>query len=74
MTARATGTLIGGFIQLDEQINLPNHTRVNLSIEPVEEPTVGGRVAFESFKQLIDEHPIRSGGRNFTRDELHERR
>ena len=74
MTAHATGILIGGVIQLDEPIDLPNRTRVNLSIEPLEEPTVGGRVAFESFKRLIDEHPIRSGGRHFTRDELHERR
>ncbi len=74
MTAHATGTLIDAVIQLDQPINLPNRTRVNLSIEPVEEPAVSSRVAFESFKRLIDEHPIRSGGRHYTRDELHERR
>ena len=74
MTAHATGTLIDAVIQLDQPVNLPNRTRVNLSIEPVEEPTCGSRLAFEAFKKLINEHPIRSGRRHYTRDELHERR
>lgn len=73
MTAHATGTLMGAVIQLDHAINLPNRTRVNLSIEPVEEPVVSTRIAFETFKRLIDEHPIRSCGGHHTRDELHER-
>ena len=74
MTSRATGMLIDAVIQLDQPINLPNHTRVTLSIEPVDEAVVGSRTAFESFKNLIAEHPIRSGGCHDTRDELHERR
>jgi hypothetical protein len=66
--------LIDAVIQLDQPIDLPNRTRVYLSIEPVDEPVVGSRSAFEAFKTLITEYPIRSGGCHYTRDELHERR
>jgi hypothetical protein len=74
MTAHATGMLIDAVIQLDQPINLPNRSRVTLSIEPLDEPACGSKSVFESFKKLIDEHPIRSGGQHDTRDELHERR
>jgi len=74
MKAQTTGTLIDGVVQLDEPVSLPNNSRVSVSIEPLSIDPAQARAAFEAFKKRIQERPIHSGGRRFTRDELHERR
>ncbi len=73
MKAQTTGTLIDGVVQLDQPVNLPNNSRVNVSVEPMSIGPAEARAAFEAFKQRIRQRPIHSGGRRFTRDELHER-
>ena len=74
MKAQATGTLMDGVMQLDQPVNLPNHSRVSVTIEAITIDPAQARAAFESFRQLIQRHPIHSGGYHYTRDELHERR
>lgn len=73
MKAQTTGTLIDGVVQLDQPVNLPNNSRVNVSIEPMSIDPTEARVAFDALKKRLRERPIHSGGRRFTRDELHER-
>lgn len=74
MKALTTGTLIDGVVQLDQPVNLPNHSRVHVSIEPMSIDPAESRAAFEALKKRLQKRPIHSGGRRFTRDELHERR
>ena len=73
MTTQTTGTVVDGVLKLDRPIDLPDNSRVRVAIEPLE----GWRAKFASglsqWKSLCERRPIRSGGRRFTRDELHER-
>ena len=55
MKAQATGTLIDGVVQLDQPVNLPNNSRVNVSIEPMSiEPAVA-KAALEAFKTRLQQ-------------------
>jgi len=74
MKIQTAGTLIGGAVQLDSPPDLPDKSRVTVSLEPVMFVPAKAQVALESFKELIQLHPIYSGGHYYTRDELHERR
>ncbi len=76
MKTEMTGTVVGGVLQLDGRLALPDRSRVLVKIEPIpgDAETSDARSAFESFKKLTEEHRIDSGGRRFSRDELHERR
>ena len=74
MKAQTTGTLIDRVVQLDELINLPNNSRVHVSIEPMNIDPAEARTAFEAFRKRIQQRSVHSGGLRFTRDELHERR
>jgi hypothetical protein len=66
------GIVKDGTIQLDEPLDLPEDSRIRVTVEPV--PNVEDRrAAYEALKQLMREHPIDSGGLHFTRDELYER-
>jgi hypothetical protein len=73
MTTRMTATVIGGMLKPDQSLPLPENTRVNLTIEPVN----GGHEpaeAWAAIKARLRERPIHGLGKHFTRDELHERR
>jgi hypothetical protein len=75
MNTEMTGTVVGGVLQLDGRLALPDRSRVRVRIEPIPgdaEPT-DDESAFELFKKLTEEHPIDSGGLRYSRDELHER-
>ena len=75
MTTEMTGTVVGGVLQLDGRLALPDCSRVRVRIEsiPGEAEPADAKSAFESFKKLTEEHPIDSGGLRYSRDELHER-
>ena len=73
MKSQTTGTLIDGVVQLDHSVNLPNHSRVYVSIEPLNIDPAEAQAALAAFKQRLQQRPIHSGGQHFTRDELHER-
>ena len=73
-STQITGTIVDGGVKLDRPIELPENSRMRVAIEPLE----GSRSAFAAglaeWKSLCRRRPIHSGGRRFTRDELHERR
>ena len=91
MTSRkkVTATVVNGSLQLDEPVDLPDQSRVDVTIETgaadktsrpelSKSETAGRdvqsrREAFERFRKLTEEHPLHLGGRRFTREELHER-
>ncbi|MFL5244181.1 MAG: hypothetical protein ACJ8FY_18920 [Gemmataceae bacterium] len=73
MTTQVTATVVGGLLRPDERLTLPEHTRVNLTIEPINEVREP-KAAWESLKARLRLRPIHGSGKHYTRDELHERR
>jgi hypothetical protein len=78
MTTQVTATFVGGVLKPDQTLPLADQTRVHLTIEPMPQSNVGGRLApmavWQSLKTWIQQNPLHGLGRHLTRDELHERR
>jgi hypothetical protein len=76
MIAKAVGTIDGDVIRLDQPLGLPDASRVELTIAPLDGSASRGRwdEFMDDLERLCDEQPMGSGGRRYTRDELHERR
>lgn len=72
MKTQTTATVNQGQLELDEPLDLPDQSRVQVTIELNEEWRSRYRAGLERFKKLIRERPINAGVR-FTREELHER-
>jgi predicted DNA-binding antitoxin AbrB/MazE fold protein len=65
--------VVNGVLKPDERLPLADQTRVQLTIEPVEE-RLEPLEAWRSLKAWIREHSLHGLGRRLSRDELHERR
>ena len=75
MTTQVTATVVGGMLQPDEMLPLPDQTRVHLTIEPLEgQPPAAATAAWEAIKSRLRERPLHFGGHRYSREELHERR
>ena len=74
MRTETTGIIVGGVLQLDDLIDMPDKSRVRVAIEPLEEWRSRLRTGLEEWKQLCQEQPVNSEGRRYTRNQLHERR
>lgn len=71
---QATGVVQNGVLQLDQRLDLPDQTRVTVTVEPVTEDwRVRYREGLERLRKRIREDPIRAGI-HFTREELYEGR
>lgn len=71
---QTTGTVHDGVLQLDQRLDLPDQTRVTVTVEPVAEDwRVRFREGLERLRRRIREDPIRAGV-HFTREELYEGR
>jgi hypothetical protein len=73
MDAQVTGTLVDDVVQLDSPVDLPNHCRVSITLKPLGDLSKS-LAAWQELKRRIQERPVHSGRKRFTRDELHERR
>ena len=73
MKTETTGTVVGGALQLDERLDLPDNSRVRVAVQPLEEWRTRFQNGLNAWKQLRQDRPVNSGGRHYTRDELHER-
>ncbi len=73
MKTQLEATVIGGGLQLDQQLTLPDQCRVRVEIVPLDESGSHFKQALEAWKQLGQQHPLHLGGERFNRDELYER-
>ncbi len=74
MKTETTATVVDGALELDLPLDLPDQSRVRVAVEPLESWRARFRAGLDRWKAYCEQHPIHSGGRRFTRDELHERR
>ena len=74
MIAKAVGTIDGDVIRLDQPLGLPHASRVEVTIAPLDVSRGRWDEFMDDLERLCDEQPVGSGGRRYTRDELHERR
>lgn len=72
MRTQTTATVNHGQLELDEPLNLPDRSRVQVTVELNEDWRSRYQAGLARFKKLIRERPIHVGVR-FTREELHER-
>jgi hypothetical protein len=72
MKTELTATIEGGVLKPDTALPFPDHTRVKLTIEPVEAENLS-LAAWERLKRLIDEKPLVGLAGKFSREELYER-
>ena len=70
MTTKTTGIIVGGVLKLDVRIDLPDNSRVRVAIETVSDWRARYKAGLKAWKQLCGQHPVHSGGRRFTRNEL----
>ena len=72
MITEVMATVEKASLKLDQALPLPDHTRVKLTVEPVEaeNPSLA---AWERLKRLIDEKPLHGLAGKFSREELYER-
>ena len=73
MKTSFAGTVFGGAVQLDGLVELADQCRVHVTIIPIEQWKSQWGQALSALDQLRATQPIRSGGLQFTREELHER-
>ena len=72
MKAELTATIEGGVLKPDTALPFPDHTRVKLTIEPVEAEN-HALAAWNRLLRLIDEKPLIGLAGKFSREELYER-
>jgi hypothetical protein len=87
MKTHIEATYVGGQFKPDEVFPLPEDTRVQLTIEVLDDDDDSddesdddsdwspekARAAWEAIKERLKKRPIHGGGKRFTRDELYER-
>lgn len=61
--------VVDGAIRLIEPLNLPNNTRVRVTLQ-IDEPAQTKDNRWEDFLHQCKNHPIHSGQTKVTRDEL----
>lgn len=75
MTTTVTATFENGVLRPDQALQLGEHERVKLTIEPLADEWTPekGRAAWEALQKLMREQPLHLGGEKFSRDELYDR-
>jgi predicted DNA-binding antitoxin AbrB/MazE fold protein len=66
-------TYSGGVLKPDRRLNLPEGARLRARLRSIEIDSAAAERAVEEIRRIRESGAFRSGGRRFTRDEVHER-
>jgi predicted DNA-binding antitoxin AbrB/MazE fold protein len=69
-----TATYEEGVLKPDQTLELAPHTRVRLTVDPIEAPNEDREQAWVGLQELWDTTTVRSTDPMLSRDQLHERR
>ena len=68
------GTIVSGRIELDQPVELPDSSRVAVTLRPIGQPAnTDRREAWQRLKRRISDQPILAGGEKFVRSDLYKR-
>jgi predicted DNA-binding antitoxin AbrB/MazE fold protein len=67
-------TFTGGVLKPDERLNLPEGSRFKATIRSESRDPAAAAKAMDTLRRISESGVFRSGGRKYTREELHERR
>jgi len=73
LETQVEGTLVDGVVRLDENVDIPNNSRVTIIIRELDQNQSEQKAALQSFLKRADDRRFTSEGERFSRDELHER-
>ncbi len=71
MKTQLTATVVNGTLQFDEPLNLPEHSRVTVSVLPKPSDVLRRQEILRKLFDSFDEQPINVAP--FTRDQMHDR-
>lgn len=76
MTTTGMATVVNGTLQLDTPMDLPEQSRVKVTVSPLtDDATQARRIkAFAEFRASVNEVNFKSDGERLTREQMHERR
>lgn len=66
-------TYSDGVLKPDQRLEFPEGMRLRAKIRPAEPDLVKAEEAMETIRRISESGVFRSGGRKYTRDEMHER-
>jgi hypothetical protein len=73
MIAQVTATIEDGALKLDQALPFPEHTRVKVTVQPVEAVVENSSLAaWERLLRMMDEKPLHGLAGKFSREALHE--
>jgi len=73
MTTIVQATLVNGVFLPDQEIDLPESSRVQLTIQTLDEQRAQALEAWKSILASLAESPLHLGGKRYTREELYDR-
>ena len=74
MKTTHTATVVDGSLKLDDPLNLPEQSRVEITVAPIAKDVDRKLEALRNFRALSDATPLFGAAERLTRDQLHERR
>ncbi len=76
MSTTHTATVVNGALQLDQPLELPEQSRVAITVIPLSDEATRRRrkEALEKFFASVEETHFVSDGERLTREQMHERR
>ena len=74
MKTTHTATVVDGSLKLDDPLNLPEQSRVEITVAPIAKVVDRKLEALRNFRALSDATPLFGAAERLTRDQLHERR
>ena len=74
MKTKHTATVVDGSLKLDDPLDLPEQSRVEITVAPIAKDVDRKLEALRKFRDLSDATPLFGDAERLTRDQLHERR
>jgi hypothetical protein len=73
MMMRVTGTVVDGSLMLDQRLNLPDQSRVNVTLEPLDAEASARRSDLERLTESFARYRLDIGPRTWEREDLYDR-
>jgi len=73
MMMRVTGTVVDGSLMLDQKLNLPDQSRVNVTLEPLGDEVSTRPRDLERLTESFARYSLDIGPRTWKREDLYDR-